>query len=493
MSFHIGCIILRAQLPSEEYIMHDSETQSNYVIPDVIEQINNNLSDNVKVFNMLQTKKKLDVRKNCTARIYEYYLPLDVFNTFVEDQTSLNVHDEVVSNIVNKLNTAFSYYIGNKRINSFTKNKGAHHVRLYARAKLRNDLGNEKNVDSVSFNYDGEEKNNIYIFSKDELIYRAIYKFFCDTNIVSIGDNNNKYLRIELCGESFVYNQIRYMIGLAVAFVNGKIPLQYLEMAINGRVGLLLPKAPANGLLLKSYAFNPKINIIVNEAQRSDIFGIKNTEKEYKKPKIVLHNRRHDRDVHSFFKSVILPGINNDIKETLNEWEVELVHGLPSKEYCNLLYTDYDEFIGQRKQFLKETLINRMEEEKKFLSDKTRREELPRKTIAYKQYPLLYTSLITRYDRLPGAYIDEVYKAVLYDLQVTHKIYKKIPPSYLPSTRTGYYSNNDEMYINHLKLNNVICDIIDENGVDYYAKRGAPSSALPKPGNNKHFNLNCSL
>ena len=187
--------------------------------------------------------------------------------------------------------------------------------------------------------------------------------------------------------------------------------------------------------------------------------------------------------MHSFFQSVILPAMDNAIEETLNEWDEELVHGLPSKEYCNLLYTNHNEFLEQRKQFLAETVVTQIKEEKFLSADQTKHQGLPRKTIAYRQFPLLYTSLIIRYKTLPGAYIDDVYKAVLYDLQVTQKIYKKIPVSYLPSIKTGYYSNNDEMYVNHLKLNNVICDIIDENGIDYYAKRGAPSSALPKAGN----------
>ena len=36
--------------------------------------------------------------------------------------------------------------------------------------------------------------------------------------IVSVGPDDNKYLRIELFGESFVYNQIRYMIGFLLPF-----------------------------------------------------------------------------------------------------------------------------------------------------------------------------------------------------------------------------------------------------------------------------------
>ena len=493
VSSKLGCILLRAQIPSDEYIEYDTETKSYYVSAEIINKINDNLSKDVKIFNMMKTKKKLDIKKYCTGRVYEYYLPLRVFEQFFKQgQTN---RDAVVSSIINKLNAVLSKYVGNKRINSFTKNKGAHHARLYARAMLLNQVihdddnsmrkkTNMKNSDV--FAYDNEIKENIYVFPKGEIMYRAIYKCYCDNNIVSVGPDDNKYLRIELFGESFVYNQIRYMIGLAVAVVNEYVPLQYLNIAVNGRVGLLLPKAPANGLVLKSYVFNPKINLLVNEKQRMDVFGI--TEDQEKKKNrdengiIVLHNNKHDKMVDEFFQNVILPAMDEDIQETVEEWKLALNHGLPSKQYCNLLYADHDQFKKQREIFLMKKLEQRKEYEK-IHEDNYSDEFSLNKSVAFEDYRLLYISLITRYNKLPGKYIDDVYKAVLYHLKVTRSIYNQIPSMYLPSNRTGCYNsyeNTEEVYVNQLKLNEVICDIIDKKGLDYYAKQQISLSAIPK-------------
>ena len=80
----------------------------------------------------------------------------------------------------------------------------------------------------------------------------------------------------------------------------------------------------------------------------------------------------------------------------------------------------------------------------------------------------------TWYNKLPGKYIDDVYKAVLYHLKVTRSIYNQIPSMYLPSNRTGCYNsyeNTEEVYVNQSKLNEVICDIIDKKGLDYFRNK----------------------
>ena len=63
VSSKLGCILLRAQIPSDEYIEYDTETKSYYVSAEIINKINDNLSKDVKIFNMMKTKKKLDIKK----------------------------------------------------------------------------------------------------------------------------------------------------------------------------------------------------------------------------------------------------------------------------------------------------------------------------------------------------------------------------------------------------------------------------------------------
>ena len=133
--------------------------------------------------------------------------------------------------------------------------------------------------------------------------------------------------------------------------VNEYVPLQYLNIAINGRVGLLLPKAPANGLVLKSYVFNPKVNLLVNEKQRMDVFYYRRPGEEENRDEngtIVLHNNKHIKWLMSFFKMLYYRQWMK-ISKKVEEWKLALNHGLPSKQYCNLLYADHDQLRSNEK------------------------------------------------------------------------------------------------------------------------------------------------
>ena len=268
VSCRLGAITLRAQLPSESYIVYNNETRTHYVHQDVIDQINDNLSENVRIFNIMKTKNKNDLRKACVARTYEYYLPMRVFNMAQGHDCNETVDAACVEEIINKLNRVLGLFVGTKRMNCFGKNRGAHHVRMFHTAmqdKYQNEakggtiVNGEEHIDldGTFISSDGERRSNIYHVPREEILYRTIYSCFCE-EAVSIGPKHT-FLKIVLTGNSFIYNQIRYMVGLAVAVVRGDVPLKYLEIALNGRVGVTLPKAPACGLLLHSYVFRPKI------------------------------------------------------------------------------------------------------------------------------------------------------------------------------------------------------------------------------------------
>lgn len=56
-------------------------------------------------------------------------------------------------------------------------------------------------------------------------------------------------------GSSFLYNQIRLLIGGAVAALNGLIPEEALAMALDSPYLLYSPLAPAEGLYLRHITF----------------------------------------------------------------------------------------------------------------------------------------------------------------------------------------------------------------------------------------------
>ncbi|CAE8639342.1 unnamed protein product [Polarella glacialis] len=65
-----------------------------------------------------------------------------------------------------------------------------------------------------------------------------------------------KLLRIRLRGQFFLYNQIRLMVGTAVAIVTGALPEELLEMALLLTIEMHMPLAPPTGLLLRTAGFS---------------------------------------------------------------------------------------------------------------------------------------------------------------------------------------------------------------------------------------------
>jgi len=63
-------------------------------------------------------------------------------------------------------------------------------------------------------------------------------------------------LRVRLRGQYFLYNQIRLMVGTAVAVCSGLIPEELIGMALALRNEMQLPLAPSTGLLLRTAGFS---------------------------------------------------------------------------------------------------------------------------------------------------------------------------------------------------------------------------------------------
>ena len=63
------------------------------------------------------------------------------------------------------------------------------------------------------------------------------------------------FVAVTFQGSSFLYNQIRLLIGGAVAALNGLIPEEALAMALDSPYLLYSPLAPAEGLYLRHITF----------------------------------------------------------------------------------------------------------------------------------------------------------------------------------------------------------------------------------------------
>eukprot|EP00903_Cladosiphon_okamuranus_P007831 g7577.t1 len=76
-------------------------------------------------------------------------------------------------------------------------------------------------------------------------------------------DTPDEFVRIDISGKAFVYNQIRLMIGGAIGEARGDLTPGFVEAALKTPYKLRVPLAPAEGLVLESQAFTRHTNALV--------------------------------------------------------------------------------------------------------------------------------------------------------------------------------------------------------------------------------------
>ncbi|CAN0133236.1 unnamed protein product [Scytosiphon promiscuus] len=76
-------------------------------------------------------------------------------------------------------------------------------------------------------------------------------------------DTPDEFVRIDIRGKAFVYNQIRLMIGGALGEARGDLMPGFVEAALKTPYKLRVPLAPAEGLVLESQAFTRHTNALV--------------------------------------------------------------------------------------------------------------------------------------------------------------------------------------------------------------------------------------
>lgn len=88
--------------------------------------------------------------------------------------------------------------------------------------------------------------------------YRRVISFECRPPRELVPGSGREFVEVTVKGESFMYNQIRHMVGAALAVSAGLVPLELLECALSepARMGRL-PLAPPETLVLMQSDFLP--------------------------------------------------------------------------------------------------------------------------------------------------------------------------------------------------------------------------------------------
>jgi hypothetical protein len=118
---------------------------------------------------------------------------------------------------------------------------------------------------------------------------RVIYEFTA-SNVISENENE-KYLVIKIKGSSFVYNQIRFMIGLSILVLKNIYPSEMVKIALNTDCIIPVPKIVASNLIKCENGFDMGVEIRTN----------KQLERDFKKNKIYKSIFRLDKEEMDYF------------------------------------------------------------------------------------------------------------------------------------------------------------------------------------------------
>jgi tRNA pseudouridine38-40 synthase len=182
---------------------------------DLKSKANELLPNDIKIFRFIEVSNSFDSKGSNNNREYHYILPSfmlepknlnDSSNKKGIDAYVANYDFKITPEYHQKIQTVCEYFKGSKKYHNYTK--------------------------KISFN-DASSVRHIYQFSCDELI-----------NFESF-----QAIKFKIVGQSFLYNQIRKMIGSVIDVCRGVKDMTYLENSMLANK-IDIPKAPAEGLYL---------------------------------------------------------------------------------------------------------------------------------------------------------------------------------------------------------------------------------------------------
>ena len=177
-------------------------------------KVNSLLPNDIKIFRFIEVSDHFDSKSNNNNREYNYIIPSFLFEPILNKENKIEMKDFVGNysfklneNSKEKLNKFCKNFLGTKKYHNYTKNVGFSQM------------------------------------SSQRHIYKFEYEFEnlqCKFEVI-------KFIII---GQSFLYNQIRKMIGMIINCMRDDLDFEYFENSfLSNKVDI--PKAPAEGLFLR--------------------------------------------------------------------------------------------------------------------------------------------------------------------------------------------------------------------------------------------------
>ena len=219
---------------------------------DMKEKVNALLPNDIHIFRFIEMSEHFDSKENNNHREYHYILPTFMLEPKTEGYKYCNNQ--------NKDDTPLEQFVGNYN----------YRISPELLDKLK----------EICKNYKGTKKYHNYtkkVQFSDAQSVRIIYEFNCD-EIITIGDNQLEAIKFKIVGQSFLYNQIRKMIGMIIDLCREVKDIEYFNNSfLSNKVEI--PKAPAEGLYLRKIDYsnyndrklNKKNNIFITEEDDNEM------------------------------------------------------------------------------------------------------------------------------------------------------------------------------------------------------------------------------
>ncbi|KAL3657427.1 hypothetical protein V7S43_017745 [Phytophthora oleae] len=415
---HAGCIVFSGKLLIDEKNKVDPTSGR---VNGLTEALNAALPENIRVFSCTRVNKRFSARKNCVLREYEYFMPL----SFLEDSLIGSEAEDVdTDEAVAEFCRALRRYQGVHDFHNFTRSR-SYFYKMHANRKKYNHQ-NRRNESEVEAHTDdaieeaedidekeGESAVDDYSaessqFEDEEELTRKLLPrhrrsiYSCSGSLVP--DFCGKpYLRVHIVGQAFLLNQIRCMVGGALAVATkGMSRVEFDAALLTNRI-VRVPIAPAEGLVLLGSSFGGKLHTV-------SLYEDPNTALAQERKDLVhriLLNHREDEEMTRFREEVIYTEVARswDMEEKMDRWRAylercyEANERLDEDELSAVLYE-----LDQSKLATKNKNQSYVEQNRVQLTEKGRQGALLPKQFT--------TKLCVRYSVAPGIFTSDLRRAV---------------------------------------------------------------------------------
>jgi len=230
------------------------------------ERVNSFLPADIRVLVITKCTKNFSAKVFCTKRRYQYYMPTYLL-TPVQDMTS-NLHSAFVDQ---------GLILDAGRGGGFAEPGSTAFLGPMHLQKVRDSLvafrASPQQLQSLRAALKGYEGTNPYHnfttgkAPSDSNVKRFVVEFECDDPVVD-ESTGVEWVLLSVLGQSFLLNQIRKMVGLAVDIARGATSIDKISDAFSPQ-RLDVPMAPGQGLFLDELFFegyNIKIDNSNNKA-----------------------------------------------------------------------------------------------------------------------------------------------------------------------------------------------------------------------------------